>query len=172
MRLQSLIAGACLASTWAVAQPVAAPSKAGTKPAEATAAPAGVKPDSPCKHDVEAFCADVQLGGGRIYKCLNEHKDEISNTCKARLADLRASGGECKEDIEKFCASVPKAKGMLAKCLTEHHDELSEGCKALSARAKATGGASAKAAVTAPASAAVPAAPAAPAASPADAGKK
>jgi Cysteine rich repeat len=196
MRLPRLIVvGACLAGTWVVAQttakPDAGPPKAEAKPAEAkpaeaapgaaAAAPAGVKADSPCKQDVEAFCAGVQPGGGRIYQCLNEHKDEISSTCKARLADLRATGGECKEDIEKFCAAVPHTKGMLAKCLTEHHDELSEGCKALSSRAKGTAGAAAKegaagatgaaAAPAGPPAAAPASAPAAPAA-PADAGKK
>ena len=186
MRLQTLIvAAAFLVGTWAVAQtppkseagPPKTESKPESKPAAAAAPPAAsavasVKPDSPCKQDVEAFCANVQPGAGRIYRCLHEHQDEISNTCKARLADVRTTGGECREDIEKFCASVPHAKGALAKCLSEHHDELSEGCKALSALAKGTPEAAPKEAPAAAAPSTPAPTPAAPAATPVDAGTK
>src|SRR5262249_4435779 len=93
--------------------------------------------------------SNVQHGEGRIYRCLADKESELSNNCKARLNELRATGGECKEDIAKFCADVPHTKGKLAQCLTAHHAELSDGCKALSAHAKA-----ATASATAPAAAA------------------
>ena len=188
MTLQRIVAlGLCLTAGLAPAQtatkpasPPPAKADAGTPKAEmgapatapTAAAPAGVRPDSACKQDIEAFCPGIQHGMGRVYQCLTEKENELSNSCKARLANLRATGGECKADIEKFCASVPHTRGMLAKCLSEHHDELSEGCKTLSARAK--GGAAPTAAVAAPATApaAAPAAPSAPASAPTDAGKR
>ena len=67
--------------------------------------------------DTESLCKDVEPGGGRLYRCLAEKEAELSNTCKKRLAELRASGAECKADIEKFCASVPHTRGKLAECL-------------------------------------------------------
>jgi len=162
-----LILGICLASLALVAQTPAPTADAGTAQPEvkgaepaaaaAAAAPAGVRPDSPCKHDIEAFCANVQAGGGRIYKCLAEKEAELSSNCKKRLAVLRETGGECKDDIEKFCADVPRGAGRLAQCLSEHHAELSEGCKNLSvpkAAAASTGAAAAPATANAPAAAA------------------
>jgi len=118
----------------ATAAPGAAAPAAAPSSAAGAAAPAGVRADSPCKQDVEVFCAGVAPGGGRIYKCLADKESELSNVCKKRLADLRATGAECKEDIEKLCASVPHAAGRLAGCLTQHHEELSAGCKALSSQ--------------------------------------
>ena len=58
------------------AKPAAAPASAPVSDvksaAAATAAPAGVKSDSPCKQDIEEYCKGVEAGGGRIIKCLLE----------------------------------------------------------------------------------------------------
>ncbi|HEY3585764.1 MAG TPA: cysteine rich repeat-containing protein, partial [Myxococcaceae bacterium] len=86
-----------------------------------------VKTDSPCKDDVAAFCESVQPGGGRLYRCLWEHEGELSVSCRARMTEIRTTGGaECKDDVAKFCATVPHTKGMLAKCLEQHRNELND----------------------------------------------
>ncbi|HSB52602.1 MAG TPA: cysteine rich repeat-containing protein [Dissulfurispiraceae bacterium] len=43
-----------------------------------------------CAADVERFCKDVQPGGGRIAKCLKEHKSELSAPCTGKLAWAKA----------------------------------------------------------------------------------
>lgn len=35
-----------------------------------------------CETDIQALCAGVQPGGGRILACLKEHKDKVSDGCK------------------------------------------------------------------------------------------
>jgi hypothetical protein len=35
-----------------------------------------------CATDIQALCAGVQPGGGRIFACLKEHKDKVSDGCK------------------------------------------------------------------------------------------
>ncbi len=154
-------AAATAAAPAAPAAPAPAAAAAAAPAAAASgAAPVGIRPDSPCKQDIETLCPNIEPGMGRIYKCLGEKESELSNSCKARLAELRATGGECKADIEKFCASVPHTRGKLAECLSAHHDELSEGCKTLSVRAKgAIAPAAAPAAPAVQDSTAAPAAP-------------
>lgn len=64
----------------------------------------GSRPAGPCKADAEKLCPGVQPGGGRIASCLREHKDQVSDACKAQIqsrrghrrpaaADGSASGG-------------------------------------------------------------------------------
>ncbi len=38
-----------------------------------------------CTVDVEKFCKDVRPGGGRIFKCLGEHTQELSPACKQEI---------------------------------------------------------------------------------------
>lgn len=38
-----------------------------------------------CEADMENFCHDVKKGGGRMVKCMHEHKDQLSAGCKAEI---------------------------------------------------------------------------------------
>jgi hypothetical protein len=43
---------------------------------------------SPCSKDRLKFCNDVKAAPEDIRACLLQHKDELSNACKARLGKL------------------------------------------------------------------------------------
>jgi hypothetical protein len=42
---------------------------------------------NPCKDDKVKFCNDVKSGGGEVKACLAQHKDQLSDACKERMAD-------------------------------------------------------------------------------------
>ena len=42
-----------------------------------------------CHADAEKFCGDVKHGRGRVMKCMKEHKDELSEACKAEVASVK-----------------------------------------------------------------------------------
>lgn len=42
-----------------------------------------------CHGDVEKLCGDVKRGKGRIVKCLREHKDQLSDGCKAEFEKMK-----------------------------------------------------------------------------------
>ncbi len=42
-----------------------------------------------CHDDVEKLCADVKPGGGRIMKCMKEHKDVVSAACKQEVESAK-----------------------------------------------------------------------------------
>jgi hypothetical protein len=39
-----------------------------------------------CAADVQRLCAGVPSGGGRIFACLKQHQDQVSNPCKQAIA--------------------------------------------------------------------------------------
>ncbi len=41
-----------------------------------------------CRDDLEQYCADVELGEGRVGTCLLDHKDEVSEACQQAIADV------------------------------------------------------------------------------------
>ena len=53
------------------------------------AAADGAKPREACRADVERLCKGVHPGGGRIAKCMREHRSEISPDCRASLKAAR-----------------------------------------------------------------------------------
>ena len=52
-------------------------------------APAPGNGANPCADDARRLCKGVQPGEGRILGCLKEHREEVSDACKARLAQQR-----------------------------------------------------------------------------------
>ena len=41
-----------------------------------------------CHDDLLNFCADVELGEGRVGTCLLEHKAEVTDTCRQAMDDV------------------------------------------------------------------------------------
>ncbi len=94
-----------------------------------------------CADDVQKFCKDVKPGGGRIIRCLEEHRSELSDGCKkqleadkTRMQGQGPGGGPCKADAEKLCKGIEPGGGRIAKCLDEHTADLSAECKAQRAK--------------------------------------
>jgi len=42
-----------------------------------------------CQDDVHKFCAQVEVGHGNIIRCLHQHRDELSQSCKDQIAQHR-----------------------------------------------------------------------------------
>ncbi len=48
-----------------------------------------------CFDDVEKYCAEVELGEGRVGTCLLEHKAEVTDACRQAMDDVQLEvGGE------------------------------------------------------------------------------
>ena len=45
-----------------------------------------------CAEDVKKTCANIKPGNLRIATCLKEHVTDLSDVCKARLAEVAAAG--------------------------------------------------------------------------------
>jgi hypothetical protein len=86
-----------------------------------------------CKADEEKFCKDVKPGQGRIVRCMKAHENELSQGCRALIAEGREKEQEfvrsCKSDETKFCKDVKPGGGRIIHCLKGHQAELSPACK-------------------------------------------
>ncbi|MNK22801.1 Cysteine rich repeat protein [compost metagenome] len=89
---------------------------------------------SACSGDIERFCPGVEMGDGRIAKCLHKNKNKLSAECKASRDKMKSAMMEvkaaCHDDFEKFCAETKAGKGRVMKCMKAHENELSATCKA------------------------------------------
>ena len=87
----------------------------------------------PCAEDYQKFCKDVRPGEGRAAKCMNEHKDELSDACKQAAEKakekLKGISEACKEDAQQFCKDIKPGSGNILRCLRDHKEEVSAGCK-------------------------------------------
>jgi hypothetical protein len=87
-----------------------------------------------CGADVEKYCKDVPVGGGRRYRCLKEHEKELSEPCRKHIADVqgkvRGIHEACWDDVSRLCGGVRRGGGRILQCLKDHESELSDPCKA------------------------------------------
>ncbi|HVP66371.1 MAG TPA: cysteine rich repeat-containing protein [Anaeromyxobacteraceae bacterium] len=122
-------------SPW-TGQPVAASLLAAAGLALA-ALPGVPRAENPCAGDVKRFCANVELGGGRLGKCMDENKERLSPACQARMAAdeawaqalLKEFGQSCMHDVDRYCASVRAGEGRVMACLARHQDDLTHACQ-------------------------------------------
>jgi len=54
------------------------------------------KPGAVCKEDRKKFCKDIKTTGGKPRDCLMQHKDELSDGCKA-LLEGKGKGKKAKD---------------------------------------------------------------------------
>lgn len=59
-----------------------------------------------CGKDKEKFCKEVIEAKGKVGACLNEHKAELSEPCKARL-EAKAKDKEAKTKDQSERGNVP-----------------------------------------------------------------
>lgn len=100
----------------------------------ADAAPAERQRQGPCSDDVAKFCKDVQPGGGRMARCLKQHEQELSPSCKQHVSDVKKRVKEfraaCEDDVLTLCGDIQPGGGRIVNCLKQHEQELTPDCKA------------------------------------------
>ena len=82
-----------------------------------------------CAADIKKVCGDVKRGGSRVASCLKEHVADLSDACKARLADVAAARKTCNGDIEKQQCDT-KGRAQKVTCITKALANLGPECKA------------------------------------------
>lgn len=85
--------------------------------------------DEACMSDRQRICGTVNQGGGRLHKCLREHKAEIASvTCKHMVDEVELTDRthasinvqtrvNCAHEMETFCVGVQPGKSRLLTCL-------------------------------------------------------
>ena len=58
-----------------------------------------------CAADIKKVCGSIEPGGRRIATCLKERLADLSDVCKARMAEVAAAGKTCRADVEKQCGT-------------------------------------------------------------------
>ena len=87
----------------------------------------------PCDETVAKYCKDVTPGGGRIMKCLNDHRDDQSGACRGWLEDqsrsLKELNTACSGDIALLCNFTNPDNFMIYRCLEDNYVSLKSDCR-------------------------------------------
>jgi Golgi apparatus protein 1 len=110
-------------------------------------AAADIRMDRPladaCAADAQRLCADVEPGGARVLRCLQDHEDKLAYECRATLFDQEVRLAEdidfqvpmkkaCSREIGTLCAGVEPGEARVIQCLVEHDEDAGMGadCRA------------------------------------------
>eukprot|EP01025_Chloroclados_australasicus_P015793 TRINITY_DN17633_c0_g1_i1.p1 TRINITY_DN17633_c0_g1~~TRINITY_DN17633_c0_g1_i1.p1 ORF type:complete len:858 (-),score=130.26 TRINITY_DN17633_c0_g1_i1:623-3196(-) len=87
-----------------------------------------------CREDRDKLCGNIPAGSAGVITCLQDHRKELSDICKATLFDQEVLMAEdidfkypmkqsCEPEIQKFCKSVPHGHARIIRCLQENMDK-------------------------------------------------
>jgi len=97
------------------------------------APPSPAQVAGPCAETVTRYCKDVVPGGGRLMKCLNEHRDDQSIACRDWVEDQQKSVNDliaaCPEEIATLCSVDPTDKIRIYLCLQGNYTSLRLDCR-------------------------------------------
>ena len=82
-----------------------------------------------CAADIKKACGNIKPGGGRIATCLKDRVTDLSDVCKARLAEVAAAGKTCRAEVQQQCGTESRRIKKLA-CIKNALSSLSDDCKA------------------------------------------
>jgi hypothetical protein len=93
-----------------------------------------------CSPEIQAYCAQVTPGGGRLFACFAAHEDELSERCGGALREVTPRLGamansiafierSCKSDLETYCADVELGAGRFTRCLKARYDDATPICQ-------------------------------------------
>ena len=95
--------------------------------------PSEAQTAGPCAETVAKYCKDVTPGGGRIMKCLNDHRDDQSMACRDWLEDQNRSLKElntaCPGDIASLCNFSNPDSMLIYRCLEDNYISLKSDCR-------------------------------------------
>lgn len=108
---------AVLLSSAAFAQSPPPPAAAPVPAAAATGEPspeAKQRRLAACRDDLQAFCADVEKGGGRKFKCLKDNEAKLQPACQTALSEVEADRAQKKADRQAGQAAAAAASTLPA----------------------------------------------------------
>jgi hypothetical protein len=87
----------------------------------------------PCDETVTEYCKEVTPGGGRIMKCLNDHEEDQSISCKDWIEEQNKSLHElndaCTKEIFAVCNFPSPDNLRILRCLEGNYQGLSMDCR-------------------------------------------
>jgi len=97
------------------------------------APPSPAQVAGPCAETVTKYCKDVVPGGGRLMKCLNEHRDDQSIACRDWVEEQQKSVNDliaaCPVEIATLCSVDPTDKVRIYLCLQGNYTALKVDCR-------------------------------------------
>jgi ABC-type microcin C transport system permease subunit YejB len=95
--------------------------------------PSDAEITGPCAETITKYCKDVTPGGGRIMKCLSDHRDDQSIACKDWLEDqnksLKDLNSACAEEIAKMCSFDKPDSMRIYQCLNDNYVSTKLNCR-------------------------------------------
>ncbi|WP_051356891.1 hypothetical protein [Azorhizobium doebereinerae] len=92
-----------------------------------------------CGPDITKYCANVNLGGGKLLGCLDANASKVASKCKADFVAVKASITKrvmaqqaifkvCNADAARLCQGIVPGDGNLISCLVEATKVVSKAC--------------------------------------------